>query len=65
MNDVLRYFRDQVDPGFKNVPDNLLTEYIYERHPEFLKDPGFRSDIKSQFASQANIPVATPDFVSD
>lgn len=52
MNDVLTYFREQIDPGFKSVPDNLLTEYIYQRHPEFLKDPGFRRDIKLQFGRE-------------
>lgn len=64
MNDVLSYFRER-DPGFKSVPDNELSEYIYNRFPEFLKDPGFRADIKSQFATAAQIPVGTPDFVSD
>lgn len=52
MNDVLEYFRERIDPRFKSVPDNLLTEYIYERHPEFLKDPGFRRDIKLQFGRE-------------
>jgi proteasome lid subunit RPN8/RPN11 len=47
MSAVLDYFRNQVDEKFKQVPDELLTKYIGEEHPEFLKDPEFEKDFST------------------
>lgn len=44
MNPVLQYARER-EPSFNEVPDELLTEYIGDRHPEFLEEnDAFKSD---------------------
>lgn len=65
MSDVLTYFREQVDPRFKDVSDSDLTEFIYNRYPEFSKDSGFQSSVQRLFAQQAQFGTSAPDFVSD
>ena len=40
MPKVLDYFR-QLEPNFNNVSDEKLTQFIADKHPEFLQDKEF------------------------
>ena len=56
-NDVLTYVRE-VDPRLAQVPDEELTLFLGETHPEFLKDYDFghRFDLvkRKRFAAEQN-----------
>ena len=51
MNDVLDYVRSQ-DPRFAEVPDDQLSQFVYETQPWALKDPAFRRDMKVRFGQE-------------
>lgn len=46
-------FARQVEPGFKDVPDDKLIEFIVSVEPEFLKDKPFRNLARATYAQQA------------
>lgn len=45
-NTVLDYVRSK-EPRFADVPDDELTSFIAEKHPEFLQVPEFKADVDS------------------
>lgn len=50
---ILEYARAR-QPGFQEIPDDELTQYIGERHPEFLKDPEFAKVYGMRKEQEAN-----------
>lgn len=54
MNRVLEYARE-VEPAFRDVPDDKLTLFIGEQHPEFLEVPEFRANFEARRQQDTNL----------
>lgn len=60
MSDVLEYFRTEIDPRFRDVPDAELAEYIDATYPQFKSDPEFRR-LRVQQVGQSRLAADTAE----
>ena len=57
MSKVLQFFREDIDPRFKDVSDRELTNFIKNEYPDFLQD----EDFKSWVSDMESAPPPLPD----
>jgi hypothetical protein len=61
---VLSFIREQ-EPGFNDVPDDKLVEFIVQNQPEFLQDKQFRRQARSFLGQQSNQDASTEQLRSE
>jgi len=61
MSEVLTYFR-QKDSRFEAVPDDELTSFIGQKHPEFLQSPEFSAEFQRVRPSESLQPAVAQPF---
>jgi hypothetical protein len=61
-NAVLRFFRDVGGESFKDVPDDQLTQFVYQKYPEFLRVPEFRDSVREKISRETRTGDAGNSF---
>jgi len=56
MSEVLKFFREEIDPRFGDVNDRELSDFIKNEYPDFLQDEGFKSFVSEMESTPPDIP---------